>query len=294
MPGSAASISLKPWQCVIVAWGDKYDAKDISRIVVSVRRHASIEPRIVLVTDRIRPNVPECVLTAKIPKFFLDPVLRGSGCQTKLAIFESGVVPDDLPAIYVDLDTMVLGDLGELTEMLDNPETVAILQSAVVPIGAVGRAVWKLSKGRRFARGNSSIVVFHPGKCGYIAKKFRELHARHSGIGIRPMIADDRFISWVAQENLRSVSRRFGVKFRTEFMLPWLWLAKVRSSLPWVRTRRDNLKAITFPGTSTKPEQLLSLSDGEIVKDYKNRKFIWSDAHLGATKQKIVEYYSAR
>ena len=124
-------------------------------------------------------------MTAEIPKFFLAPAFLGGGCQAKLAIFEDGVVPDDLPTIYVDLDTMVLGDLGELVSLLKNPETVAILQSAVVPIGRIGRAVWKLSRRRKYARGNSSIIVFHPAKCRYIARKFRELHDRHSGTGIQ-------------------------------------------------------------------------------------------------------------
>ena len=292
MPVPSTDRSIKSWQCVIVAWGNKYGAEDIARIVRSVRDHSSSEPRIVLVTDRSRPSIPENVLTARIPKFFLNPNFRGSGCQTKLAMFDHGIVPEDLPAIYVDLDTMVLGDLGELVALLENPRTVAILQSSIVPIGRFGRAIWKLSSGRNYARGNSSIVVFDPAKCHYIARKFRELHARLSGTGFKPMIADDRFISWIAQDNLCAISNRFAVKFPTEFMLPWLWLTKLRASLPWVRFRRDNLKVITFPGKSTKPEQLVALGDGTIVNDYKNRKFIWSDSQLGKTKQRIIDYFS--
>ncbi len=289
----AKDSAIQTWQCVIVVWGSKYSGKDIRRLVESIRKHSSGEPRFVLLTDRERPNFPEGLLVVPIPEFFLNSVFKGTGCQTKLAIFEKGIVPEDLPAIYVDLDTMVLGDLGELISMHDNPRTVAIMQSAVVPIGWPGRVIYKLSGGRKYARGNSSLVVFHPAKCHYIARQFRELHAKHAGFGIKPMIADERFVSWVAQDDLCAVSNRFAVKFPTEFMLPWLWMARLRASLPWVRYRRENLKVISFPGRLTKPEHLVTLHDGTVVSDHKNRKVIWSDSQLGSVKQKIIDYYSS-
>ena len=170
---------------------------------------------------------------------------------------------------------------------------MAFLKSAIVPIGRVRRAVWKLSKGQKYARGNSSMIAFHPGKRGYIAQRFRELHARRSGTAFRPVIADKRSNSWVAWKNLRAASSRFAVKFPTEFMLPRLWLTLARPSLPRVGSRRENHKALTFPGTSTKPEQLPALRDRSTVKGFKNRKFVRSDVLLGKTRQSINDYYSA-
>ncbi len=161
------------WQCVLVAWGDKYPVAEINRLVASVASQSRGLVRTVLLTDRDRPGLDEGIEQRRIPEWWLAPEFRAGGCQAKLSQFEEGLLPDDVPAIFLDLDTMVLGDLSRLLTVMKGPETVAILQSAVLPFGPVGRMLYRLTGGRRYARGNSSVIVFHPAHCPRIAAKFR-------------------------------------------------------------------------------------------------------------------------
>lgn len=281
------------WQCVLIAWGDRYPVSEINRLVGSVRARSRGPERFVLLSDRERPGLDPQVELRMIPAWFLSPDLRGPGCQAKLCLFEPGVVPDDLPAIYLDLDTMVFGDLSRVLDVMRTPETVGLLQASILPFGAVSRVLSRLTGGRKAARGNSSVVVFHPGKAGFIATRFREMVAAGTDLYKGPMRADDRFISWVAADRVRTVSNRQVVKFPTEYMQPWRWLVHLRARLPWVRRRREGLIAVTFPGVKLKGEDLAALPDGAVVVDRKGRRLFWTDRALGSLRRKIIDFYTA-
>lgn len=281
----------KAWQGVLVAWGDKYPVAEINRLHDALATLSPGHRRTVLLTDRDRPGLAPGIEPRRIPDWWLAPEFRRGGCQTKLCLFEPGLLPADLPAIYLDLDTMVLKDLAPLLELMTTPQTVAILQSAILPFGALARWLYRRTGGRRYARGNSSIVVFHPGHCPDIAARFRELHARHGGMGIRPMIADERFISWAAQPVMRAVPTRLVVKFPTEYMQPWRWLVALRGALPWVRARRAGLIAVTFPGLRLKGEELAALPEGATFTDPKGRRLFWADWALGDLRARIIRHY---
>lgn len=281
------------WQCVLIAWGDRYPVSEINRLVGSVRARSRGPERFVLLSDRERPGLDPQVELRMIPAWFLSPDLRGPGCQAKLCLFEPGVVPDDLPAIYLDLDTMVFGDLSRLLQIMEGPQTVAILQSAILPFGAFARWLYRVTDKRRYARGNSSIVVYHPAHATYIAERFRDLVARHGIAAFRPLWADERFISWVAQPDMRAVPGTLVVKFPTEYMQPWRWLVHLRARLPWVRRRREGLIAVTFPGVKLKGEDLAALPDGAVVVDRKGRRLFWTDRALGSLRRKIIDFYTA-
>lgn len=281
------------WQLVLICWGARYGAADINRLVASVRAQSTGLARVVLLTDRPRPGLAPGIETRDHPADFLAPELRRSGCQAKLAMFVDGLVPHDRPAIFLDLDTVVLGNVARLLGAVDRPEQIAILQSAVLPFGAVARWLYRVTGGRRYARGNSSVVVFHPAHCGFIAARFRDLMTRYPQFGFRPMIADERFISWVAQPRMRAVPARLAVKFPTEFMYPWLWLGRLRGALPWVKARRAGLVAVTLPGEEVKAEVLLALTEGAMVVDRKGRRMEWSDRYLGPIRRRLLSALSA-
>jgi hypothetical protein len=279
------------WQCVLIAWGDRYPVAEINRLVASIRAQSQGPARFVLLSDRPREGLDPGVELRPIPDWFLAPEFRGSGCQAKLCLFEPGVVPDDLPAIYLDLDTMVLGDLSRLLDVMETPQTVAMLQSAILPFGAFARWLYRVTGQRRYARGNSSIVVYHPAHTGYIAARFRELSSRPDARSFKPLRADERFISWVAQPVMRAVPLRLVVKFPTEYMQPWRWLVHLRASLPWIRRRRAGLIAVTFPGVRLKGEDLAALPEGAMVADRKGRRLFWTDRALGGLRRRIIEHY---
>ena len=64
-------------------------------------------------------------------------------------MFEAGVLLDDLPAVYVDPDTVVLGDLGQGDAMMSRRDSILMLQSAIIPFGPLGRWAKRLSGGRQ-------------------------------------------------------------------------------------------------------------------------------------------------
>ena len=280
------------WQLVLIAWGDKYPVAEINLIAQQVRAQAAIAPRVILLTDRARAGLDADIATTRFPEYWLRPEFCTGGCQAKLAMFEKGVLPEDLPALYIDLDTMVMGDMRAVIDALKTPQSVAILQSAVLPFGGFARWLKRATKGKRYARGNSSVVAFHPAHCHYIAQEFRRLEGEVGVRNFKPLFADERFISWIAQDHMQAVSSRIAVKFPTEFMWPWRWLAFTLQALPWVAARRAGLRAVTFPGFEVKFAELLALQDGAEVVDRKGRRLIWSRRALGPLKDQIVAYWS--
>lgn len=280
------------WQCVLICWGTKYSVSLINQLVRSIAAQASSVPRFVLITDTDKPELLDGVRSVRFPDYWLQAPLRRSGCQAKLVMFEKGILPEDLPALYVDLDTIVLGDLQQGISLMDTPRSVVMLQSAIIPFGPLGRLRYRLSKGRHYARGNSSFVVFHPARNHFIAERFRDLFSRFPAFEFRPMIADERFISWAAQPHMKAIPSSFAVKFPGEYMFFWPWWLYVKAWMPWVRERRRRLAAITLNGLMIKPEKLLQLRDGDRLVDEKGRVLVWSPRTLGGMQQRIRDYYA--
>lgn len=280
------------WQCVLILWGEKYDVALVNHLIEAVIRTSASKPRFVLISDRPRPELHPSARLVNFDPWYLKPEFLKRSCQAKLVMFEPGIVPEDLPAIYLDLDTAILGDISRALGDLEHPKTVLMLQSVVLPFGWLGRQVYRLTNRRRYARGNSSIVVYRPSECHYIAETFRELYGRYGGIGFRPMIADERFISWVAQMHIKRLPKSLAVKFTNEYMHPlksWLLL---KGSLPWVRRRRDGLAALTFPGPVVKAEELVKFREGDSVRDWKHRWLIWNERALGDMGDRLQAYYA--
>jgi hypothetical protein len=280
------------WQCAMVCWGDRYGVDYLNTLVAAVRRHARSTPRFCLITDAAKPGLDPDVRFCRFPEFFLQENFRGSGCQAKLAMFEAGVLPDDLPTVYVDLDTVILGDIGPAVDMMRDCSTILMLHSAIVPFGAVGRTLARLTNGRRYARGNSSVIAFHPAECGYVAARFRQMWAQHEGRDFKPLRADERFISWVAQPQMAALPSWFAVKFTGEYMSRIPLLLYVKARLPWVKRRRARQVAITLNDPSIKPEEILALPEGGRITDRKGRVLIWSASTLGPMQDRLRSFYS--
>jgi hypothetical protein len=196
------------WQCAMVCWGDRYGVDYLNTLVAAVRRHARSAPRFCLITDAAKPGLDPDVRICRFPEFFLQQDFRRSGCQAKLAMFEAGVLPDDLPTVYVDLDTVILGDIGQAVELMKSDLSILFIPNTILRLGKIGRLIALMTGGRRFDRGNSSVVVFHPAESTYIAACFRETWALHAG-SFKPHGADDRYISWVARSHVAPLPNWF-------------------------------------------------------------------------------------
>lgn len=273
-------------------WGDKYDVALVNRLIDAIAAHTPHPPRFVLLSDRDRPRLDPRAQLRQIPEFWLTPVFLGPGCQTKLAMFQEGVLQDDLPVLYIDLDTIVTGDLARVVNKLPRPDGLMLLQSVVLPLGAIGRCVWRLTRGRKYARGNSSLVVFHPKYHFSIATQFIDLWSKNQSFWFRPMIADERFMSWASQAVVYAIPSNLAVKLPTEFMSRITLFSYIWAVLPMVRARRAGLIAVTLCGVDIKPQELMALPPGGRLTDSKGRTLIWSDFILGKTRQDIIDFYA--
>lgn len=279
------------WQFLMICWGDRYGAAYINHTVEAVLRHASSKPRVVLISDRPRPGLHPDVQVVDFDPYYLQPQFMKGALIAKLVMFEKGVVPDDLPTVFLDLDTAVFGDLEKAIKLMRHRKHMMMIQSVVLPFGWPGRLVYRLTNKKKYARGNSSMVVYHPAECSYIAETWRKLWDEHGGFGIRPMIGDERFISWVAQENMDRIPNWLAVKFLNEYMHSAKWLVYLKGALPWIKRRRDNLVAVTLPGPVIKPEALMTYSDGDEIFEEKNRWLLWNERALGSMGQRLHDYY---
>jgi hypothetical protein len=279
------------WQCLLIIWGDKYGVETVNRLVRAVAAHAASEPRFVLLTDVPREGLDDRIISRPIPPEWLLPEMKQSGCMAKLAMFAPGVVPDDLPVVYLDLDSVILGDVGKGVRFLHRPDGLMLLQSAILPMGWPGRLVYRLTGGRRYGRGNSSVVIYHPAHCAFIAQRFMELKRQYPRHEYPPMRGGERFTSWAGQAVIAAVPASFAVKFPTEYMSRIPALGYVWAWLPWVRSRRRNLSIVTLCGDTAKAEVLLTLGEGDRIVDRKRRWLVWSEAYVGEMKRKILDFH---
>ena len=167
-----------------------------------------------------------------------------------------------------------------------------MFQSALLPFSGLARMIYRLTKGKRYARGNSYFIFFHPKHCSRISDEFLKTYDAGKFLKFRPIIADERFISWVAQEHMIELPKHFAIKFPTEFMKHHWLLTYTKSCLPWVRKRRDKLTVVTLCDVGNKPENLMKLELGAHISDPKGRFLVWTDFVLGSMRQKLIAYYS--
>ena len=281
----------QPWQCILVCWGKKYSNTDINVLWKNIVLHDKSCVGCVLLTDRYRDGVAQTIKQKLIPAFFLQKKMLGPGCHAKLCMFEKGILQPLIPAIYVDLDAAVFGPLGSLVSRIKHNKGLMIIQSSRgLSIGALRRFIYRINGGRKFARANSSVVVFYPENWYPIASSFRDKVDSGAPLEGEYLITDDRYIAWFAQLQLQAVPKSHVVKFGSEFVLPTGWLSKLKGRLPWVRRRRGALVAVTLPGGDFKLSKLALLNDGDITYDYRGRPLFWDEKVMGVCQQKIKAY----
>ena len=279
------------WQSVLICWGNKYSNAQVNKLAAQITLNDPDCVKTVLLTDVIRHGVNPNIEQKLIPDFYLKPEMRTSGCHAKLCMFEQNLLDASLPTIFVDLDTMVFGRLGRLLSKLESDQHLMMLPGRG-RFRALRRLYSKFFYGRKFGRANSSVVVFHPQNWYSVPSTFRSKIEDDTKLTGEYMITDDRYLAWYAQQHLQLVSTSHVVKFGTEFVLPAAWMSKIKGRLPWVEKRRSNLLAITFPGTSFEPSEIVHLTKNITLKDNRGRPLIWDDATIGRIKKKIQCYLS--
>ena len=278
------------WCLVLAVWGEKYADAFVNVIAASVRRQSPGCTGAILFTDRIREGIDADIEQKLFPPFFRQQKFMGHGYLVKLSVFSRADLPPRTRCVYLDLDTVVVGDVGRLAALIDDANDYRMLPPGnIAGFGPLRRLLFRLTDGRKFATGNSSIMAYSSAAEPNLCEGFQKLYESGEADG-RYMQIDDVFISWFAQLRLKKVPATLGVPFRREFLSKsraFLWL-KNRS--PAVRRRRDNLVAITFNGVKYKPDVLMRLSDGHRIVDDRGRIGYWSAAYLGPAREKIIRF----
>jgi hypothetical protein len=276
---------------VLMAWGNKYTNSHINYIYENASQSVGLTQTL-LITDRIRDGISDDIEQKLIPEWFNKPEFFKGGYPVKLSVFHQDVLPKDAICIYLDLDTLVLGDLQHIAALLKNKNQYFMLPSkSSLGMTFVSRFIFYMTKQTKYSVGNSSVVLFHSASNPNLAQTFIDLYndgARGSKFEI-----DDKFISWFTQKTLHPLPKKLCNMFRRKYMSRFLVLLRVKLTISKLLKQNDSLVVITFNDEVCKPENLTKLNDGAIVIDNRGRKLIWSEKILGRISNEIRawDYY---
>jgi hypothetical protein len=275
------------WCLVLALWGEGYGAEDVNRLARAARALSPDCRHVVLFTDRPRPGLDTEIAVRSFPAFFARPECFGWGYIAKLAVFSRAALPADMRCVYLDLDSVILGDVGRIAAELRDPDDMLMLPPAdPLGFGVLRRALWQASGGRRFGTGNSSIMAWSSAAAPDIAARYMDEHAR-VGTGPAHMQIDDLFISWAGQPRLRAVPPGLGVSFRKAFLSRFGAVLWARRTLPWLRRRREGVAVVTFNGPQLKPAALAALPEGARIEDGRGRFGYWRAADMGPLQARL-------
>lgn len=271
-------------QIACVKWGTKYGPADVHRLVAAVRRHSSRPVRFVLVTDDGAGIEPPVEIRA-FPRFRLPAERLTLGCQLKLSIFADGVLDPDLPTVFLDLDTMIAGDLARLADLVGPTPALHMLGNHLVPTWRFPGWFRRLI-GREAYFANSSVMVFRPREFHWLFETYnRMLDAAGPDDASRPLprdlSSDDRFLSIAAAGRIAIVPTSLAHRFDREYLSVWPMLERLTARLPAVRRRRDNVVALTFVGSDFNPSRIAAMVEGDVIRR-RHRSLVWRFPEISA------------
>lgn len=274
-------------------WGEKFHSGHVNVLVRSVRAHSPDCTAAILITDRPRPDIDSWVTQAPIPAEFDRSEFFRSGYIVKLSVFAAPELPDRTRCVFLDIDTLVLGDLGRLARMVRRHDDLLMLPPATVGFNPLSRLIYRLTGGRKLRTGNSSVIAYSSDGGRALARRYLELYADPKTRDARYMKVDDAFVSWFGQPVLRDVPKSAAVMLRREFLSRVPFWPDIKSRLPWTIRRRTKLGAVTMNGVDYKPEVLLRLAEGAVIQDAKGRRGRWSTRHFGDLLPRIKDLCEA-
>ena len=278
----------KNWWLVLIIWGEKYTDDDCNRLIFSALRHAQHCKGVCVLTDRMDRNIDSRAQLVPIPEDFARDDFKTGGLPIKISMFDLPAIPADDVCIYVDLDSVIIGNLDRLALLADKADIWTI---DVFPFrfSRVRRALYRLSGGKRFAKGNSSAFVFRNAFEGNPTSQFRSLFTAGK---LEPrFLNDDRFIGWSCQEKLRGFPTHLVANFRLEFLSPAMWMTRLYSAIR--KTLRKEMVIVTFAGPNTKLETILSQDGDTKIVDHHGRVGYWRDAHTGGVSSRVANEQAA-
>lgn len=273
------------WNLVLMIWGSAYPDAACNRLIAQAHAHGTPPSRVIVLTDRtdraLDPRAQQCPIAADFDR----PDYKTGGLPVKISLFDIPALPTGAVCVYVDLDSIIIGDVSRLAA-LATQAPIWTLPSPKGRLSATSRLIWRISAGRRFGAGNSSVFAYRNGFAGNPTEKFRADTPLFGRSGSAYRSNDDRFIAWACHDVIRPIPRNLAVRFRIEFLELTLPLNRVKA---WLRARaRQNLAIITFDGSMTKPETIAATPQGGLITDHHGRRGRWDMAHTSGLHGRIM------
>lgn len=266
-------------QLVFVKWGQRYGVDAINRSVRAILKNATCDVRFTCITDDFTSRYAPEVTLKPFPTFTAPFESLKSGCRLKLSMFAPGILEEGIPTLFLDLDTLVRGDVAKVRAYLVEHPVIHMLKSHSVQWWPLQR--WAGPEiGNTYHHADSSAVGFYPEKYHWVFDRFNQMVVgAPEEAKSKTLRVDDRFISCMTRDSLRVFPTSLLANFSGEYMSPTHGCEAVRSHLPWVQARRNNQDAITFAGAALKPDRLMHLTPGAEIR-YKHLRTRWTHAEI--------------
>tara|TARA_B100001173_G_scaffold307901_1_gene317246 strand:- start:294 stop:1148 length:855 start_codon:yes stop_codon:yes gene_type:complete len=259
-------------QILFVKWGRKYSHDYLNLLMQKIQEKSQHNLEFICITEDSF-GITKKINSKKFPSFSvpMDTLLNSGGCKPKLSVFCKGLNIENTPTIYIDLDTMVLGDIGKIAKLQENQSSLHGLPNHFIPHWRFPWLSWATPEKCFFI--NSSILSFYPRNHEDIFEDFNEaikipefLDNDHPNTPWH-MKSDERYISMHEKGKLRALPRILTGSFQDLYLTPFLWLSKIQDQASHVIRRRTNRVALTFHGENFKPAKMARLEVGDIVSN---------------------------
>ena len=274
---------------VLALWGTRYGAAHVNTLAEAAFRHSPDLDEIVLLTDRPRDGLDPRVSQRPFPPPYNEPEFFGFGYRAKLAVF-SAVSPNPGKAcVFLDLDSIVVGDLGRIARLVTEVDDLFMLPPAGLRFSRFRRWLDRMRGDQSYPTGNSSVLAFHSAASLNLARLYAQLWAEGQLAGNWATLIDDQLISWFGRGRIRAVPTDAAVMLRREFLSRVPFWPAIKTRLPGVRRRRGVLAAVTMNGVAVKPEKLASLPEGALLSDGRGRHGRWDAVGFGTLWQPMLQ-----
>ena len=271
------------WYLILMIWGEQYTDEHCNKLIRQAMHFSKKCQGAIVFSDRLDRSIDPRGRLVAIPDDFSDPEMKVGGLPVKLSIFEVEGVPDEAVCVYVDLDSVVVGNLDRIAALSDRAKLWTI-PTFPRPFSSSSRFFWRVTKRKRYRFGNSSAFVYRNKYRNNPTAQFRQL--RQQKALPKKLMHDDRFIGWSSQDVVRGLPTNLVVNFRYEFLWPNVFIGRIVTLFR--RRSRKSLVLITFAGPMTKPETLCKLEDGSRVKDHHGRVGVWNDRYTSGVRDRLL------
>ncbi|RVT87293.1 hypothetical protein DXV76_04220 [Rhodobacteraceae bacterium CCMM004] len=276
-------------QIVMIKWGDRYPAAYVNGLARAVREHSRTAHRLICYTDD-PTDIQEGVDTRPFPDLGtpLSELTARTGSLPKMSMFLRGQLDPGEPALYLDLDTSIHGDVERLADLVRRTGAVYLLQRHVVPYWRVRGLVNRVLP-HRYYLGNTAIMAFRPQDTWQIGELFltsyRDWAADPNSVD--PFVArlfeggNESIVSAMVRDRSRVFPRNLAVKFTQEYMAPTAAWAEWKTAQPGTQVRRREQVAVTYHGDPLKPEILARMEEGQRLS-FKHHHTVWRFPKISA------------